>query len=82
MFKHTRSFFRWTPLVILVLASIVAGCGSSSGASGPKALKIIGVPKSLASSYWTIVENGMKCYASKVSNVNIVWDGVPTDQQL
>ena len=82
MFKHTRSFFRWTPLVILVLASIVAGCGSSSGASGPKALKIIGVPKSLASSYWTIVENGMKCYASKVPNVNIVWDGVPTDQQL
>jgi ribose transport system substrate-binding protein len=81
MFKLTRSYRVLASILAIFLTLAVAGCGGSS-ASGPKALKIIGVPKSLASSYWTIVENGMKCYASKTQNVNIVWDGVPTDQQL
>ena len=81
MFKHKWSYRTLALILAVFMTLLVAACGETP-ASGPKALKIIGVPKSLASSYWTIVENGMKCYASKVQNVNIVWDGVPTDQQL
>jgi ribose transport system substrate-binding protein len=77
--------------MVVFLALFVVACGGSSPttttgstptSSGPKALKIIAVPKSLASSYWTIVENGIKCYASKVPGVNIVWNGVQTDTQV
>src|SRR5262249_29977127 len=82
MYKHTRSYRVFALILAVFLTLTVAGCGGSSAASGPKALKIIAVPKSLASSYWTIVEDGIKCYACKVPNVSIVWDGVPTDQQL
>src|SRR5690349_17059785 len=86
MFKQKRSYRAFAPLMVVFLALLVVACGGggspSTTASGPKQLKIIAVPKSLASSYWTIVENGIKCYASKVPNVSIVWDGVPTDQQL
>lgn len=83
MFKHTWSYRASAPLLAVFLILVVAACGSSpTSNSGPKALKIIGIPKSLASSYWTIVENGLKCYASKVQNVNVVWDGVQTDTQV
>ncbi len=82
MFKHKWSFRAFAPIMVVFLTLVVAACGGGTTSSGPKTLKIIAVPKSLASSYWTIVENGIKCYASKVPNVNIVWDGVPTDQQL
>src|SRR5579859_7547632 len=90
MFKHKRSYRAFAPLMVIFLALLVVACGgggSSSGGpssapSGPKALKIIAVPKSVASSYWTIVENGIKCYATKVPNVNIVWNGVQTDTQI
>lgn len=91
MFKHKRSYRAFAPIMVIFLALFVAACGGSSGgnsgggsptSSGPKALKIIAVPKSVASSYWTIVENGIKCYASKVPNVNIVWNGVQTDTQI
>ena len=83
MFKHKRSYHKFAPIVAVFLALLVAGCGGgNTPASGPKTLKIIGIPKSLASSYWTIVENGLKCYASKVPNVNVVWDGVQTDTQV
>jgi ribose transport system substrate-binding protein len=89
MFKQKRSYRVLAPLLVAFLALLVAACGGTgptSGttptASGPKALKIIAVPKSVASSYWTIVENGIKCYASKVPNVNVVWNGVQTDTQI
>src|SRR5579872_6085552 len=87
MFKHKRSYRAFAPLMVVFLALLVAACGGTSPAttptsSGPKALKIIAVPKSLASSYWTIVENGIKCYASKVPGVNVVWNGVQTDTQI
>ncbi|HLV98647.1 MAG TPA: substrate-binding domain-containing protein [Ktedonobacterales bacterium] len=83
MFKHTRSYRAFATILAVFLMLGVAACGGgSTPSSGPKALKIIGIPKSLASSYWTIVENGLKCYASKVPNVNVVWDGVQTDTQV
>src|ERR1700694_4278448 len=91
MFKKNRSYRAFAPIMVVFLALLVAACGGSTPstttgttptASGAKALKIIAVPKSLASSYWTIVENGVKCYASKVPNVNIVWNGVQTDTQV
>ena len=93
MLKHKRSYRVFAPIMVVFLALLVAACGggpsttsggggSSNASSGPKALKIIAVPKSVASSYWTIVENGVKCYASKVPNVNIVWNGVQTDTQI
>src|ERR1700676_2074030 len=91
MFKQKRSYRAFAPIMVVFLALLVAACGgsspsttsgSTSTSSGPKPLKIIAVPKSLASSYWTIVENGVKCYASKVPNVNIVWNGVQTDTQV
>ena len=91
MFKHKRFYRAIAPIMVVFLALFVAACGSSgssggsgssSSSSGPKALKIIAVPKSVASSYWTIVENGIKCYASKVPNVNVVWNGVQTDTQI
>ncbi len=81
---HSRKFSH--RIVVALLASsmaIMAACGStSSGTGGAKTLKIIAVPKSLASSYWTIVENGVKCYATKVTGVNIVWNGVNNDTQV
>ncbi len=92
MFKQKRSYRAFVPILVVFLALFVAACGGSSptstgtsgtpSSSGPKTLKIIAVPKSLASSYWTIVENGIKCYASKVPNVNVVWNGVQTDTQI
>ncbi len=87
MFKQKRSYHVFAPIMLVFLALLVAACGSSgssttSTTSGPKPLKIIAVPKSLASSYWTIVENGIKCYASKVPGVNVVWNGVQTDTQI
>jgi ribose transport system substrate-binding protein len=84
MFKHRWSYRAFAPILVVFLALVVAACGSSPSptSNGPKALKIIGIPKSLASSYWTIVENGLKCYATKVPNVNVVWDGVQTDTQV
>jgi ribose transport system substrate-binding protein len=90
MFKHKRPYRAFAPFMVVFLALLVAACGGSAPASGgstptasgPKTLKIIAVPKSVASSYWTIVENGIKCYASKVPNVNVVWNGVQTDTQI
>ena len=86
MLKQKRSYHALAPILVVFLALLVVSCGGSpsttSTASGPKSLKIIAVPKSVASSYWTIVENGIKCYASKVPNVNVVWDGVQTDTQI
>ena len=89
MFKQKRSYRAFAPIMVVFLALLVVACGGTSTAStststpsGSKTLKIIAVPKSLASSYWTIVENGVKCYASKVPNVNIVWNGVQTDTQV
>lgn len=90
MFKQKRPRHALAAIMVVCLALIVVGCGSTSGGSGsssnsvsgPKALKIIAVPKSLASSYWTIVENGIKCAASKLPNVNVVWNGVQTDTQI
>jgi ribose transport system substrate-binding protein len=89
MFKQKRPRHTLAAIMVICLALIVVACGGSSGGSGnsstsngPKALKIIAVPKSLASSYWTIVENGVKCAASKLPNVNIVWNGVQTDTQI
>ncbi|HZR39689.1 MAG TPA: substrate-binding domain-containing protein [Ktedonobacteraceae bacterium] len=90
MFKQKRSYRAFASIMVVFLALLVVACGggssggggSSSTSSGPKTLKIIAVPKSLASSYWTIVENGVKCYASKVPAVNIVWNGVQTDTQI
>ena len=92
MFKHKWSYRTFAPIMVVFLALLVVACGSTTStstststtptSSGSKTLKIIAVPKSLASSYWTIVENGVKCYASKVPNVNIVWNGVQTDTQV
>ena len=92
MFKQKGAYRAFAPIIVVFLALLLAACGgggsstttggSSGTSSGPKALKIIAVPKSVASSYWTIVENGIKCYASKVPNVNVVWNGVQTDTQI
>jgi ribose transport system substrate-binding protein len=91
MFKQKWSYRAFVPILVVFLTLFVAACGGSNptssgsgtpSSSGPKALKIIAVPKSVASSYWTIVENGIKCYASKVPNVNVVWNGVQTDTQI
>jgi ribose transport system substrate-binding protein len=88
MFKQEQSYRVFASIMVVFLALLLAACGGSGGgggssaSSGPKPLKIIAVPKSLASSYWTIVENGVKCYASKVPNVNVVWNGVQTDTQI
>jgi ribose transport system substrate-binding protein len=85
MFKQKRSYRAFALLLVVFLALFVTACGGSAtttSSSGPKPLKIIAVPKSLASSYWTIVENGIKCYASKVPDVNVVWNGVQTDTQI
>ena len=87
MLKQKRSYRAFASVLVVFLAVLVVACGGSSGGgsstpTGPKALKIIAVPKSVASSYWTIVENGIKCYASKVPNVNVVWNGVQTDTQI
>ena len=82
MFKHTWSYRTFALILAVSLTLVAAACGSTTTSSGPKTLKIIGIPKSLASSYWTIVENGLKCYATKVPNVNVVWDGVQTDTQV
>ena len=92
MFKHKWSYRTFAPIMVVFLTLLVVACGSTAStstststtptSSGSKTLKIIAVPKSLASSYWTIVENGVKCYASKVPNVNIVWNGVQTDTQV
>src|SRR5579883_716129 len=90
MFKQKRFYRAFAPVMVVFLAMLVVACGgggggnggSSNTSSGPKPLKIIAVPKSLASSYWTIVENGIKCYASKVPDVNVVWNGVQTDTQI
>jgi ribose transport system substrate-binding protein len=87
MLKQKRSYRAFASVLVVFLAVLVVACGGTTGGgsgtpSGPKTLKIIAVPKSVASSYWTIVENGIKCYASKVPNVNVVWNGVQTDTQI
>lgn len=83
MLPQRFSYRIYASVLAVTMALAIAACGgSSSGNGGPKALKIIAVPKSLASSYWTIVENGVKCYASKVQNVSIVWNGVNNDTQV
>lgn len=90
MFKQRQAFRAFAPVLVVCLTLLLVACGgptttvgsSTGGSGGPKTLKIIAVPKSLASSYWTIVENGIKCYASKVPGVNIVWNGVQTDTQI
>ena len=89
MFEQKRSYRTFAPIMIVFLALFVVACGGSTGGggtsstpSGPKPLKIIAVPKSVASSYWTIVENGIKCAASKMPDENVVWNGVQTDTQI
>ena len=76
------SYYVFGTLMAVLLTMMLASCGGSSSTGGTKTLKIIAVPKSLASSYWEIVHNGVKCAASKVPNVNIVWDGVQNDTQV
>jgi ribose transport system substrate-binding protein len=89
MFKQKRSYRAFAPILVVFLALFVVACGgtssgsgSSSASNGPKALKIIGIPKALGNSYWTIVENGMKCAASKFPNVTLEWNGVQGDTNV
>ncbi|MBX6765082.1 MAG: substrate-binding domain-containing protein [Rubrobacteraceae bacterium] len=54
--------------------------GGSSGKKGP--LRIAVVPKAVGFDYWTMVENGAKCAASKLNNVSIEWKGVTQETDV
>ena len=74
-------------ILAIVLASVIAGCGSNStttttGSGGNSDLKIIVVPKTLGSSYWDVVQQGAQCAASKLQNVSIVWDGTTAETDV
>ncbi len=61
---------------------LLAACGSSTTTSGPAALKIVVIPKTLGSSYWDVVQQGAQCAASKYPNVSIVWDGTTAETDI
>ena len=75
-------------ILVIVLASVIAGCASNSTSTGSGTptsnsnLKIIVVPKTLGSSYWDVVQQGAQCAASKLPNVSIVWDGTTAETDV
>ncbi len=80
-----------TFIVLSMLALQIAGCGqvtvqsSSSSAGGGKAsgpIKIVVVPKAIGANYWTQVQKGAECAASKVQNVKMQWDGVTAETDV
>jgi len=85
MFKLSRRVT--TTILAVLLALVVVGCGSTTASgtpasSGPGSLKIVVVPKTLGSSYWDVVQQGAQCAASKLSGVNIVWDGTTAETDV
>jgi ribose transport system substrate-binding protein len=53
---------------------------SNSSSNGP--LKIAVIPKAVGASYWESVHQGAMCAASKLSNVNVQWDGVTAETDV
>ncbi len=74
-------------ILALILTLFVTACGgstspSTSTTSGTSNLKLIVIPKTLGSSYWDIVQQGAQCAASRLSNVNIIWDGTTAETDV
>ena len=88
MFRLSKHIF--STMLVIFLAIVITGCsgsgststGGTSTGSGNSNLKIIVVPKTLGSSYWDVVQQGAQCAASKLQNVNIVWDGTTAETDV
>lgn len=55
---------------------------TSSASSSGQALTLAVVPKAIGFDYWTHVEAGAKCAASKLGNVTIDWNGVSAETDV
>lgn len=80
----------------LALPLALGACGGSSPSSSPAAtgapggsatgtgggLNIAVIPKAVGFDYWTHVEDGAKCAAQKLGNVNIEWNGVAAETDV
>ncbi len=55
---------------------------SSSSSSSSKSLTLAVVPKAIGFDYWTHVEAGAKCAASKLGGVTIDWNGVSAETDV
>lgn len=72
---------------LLGIAACSSGSGSStsstsSASSSGKALTLAVVPKAVGFDYWTHVQAGAKCAASKLGNVTIDWNGVSAETDV
>ncbi len=74
------------PLLGIAACSSGSSSGStsstSSASSSSKALTLAVVPKAIGFDYWTHVEAGAKCAASKLGNVTINWNGVSAETDV
>jgi ribose transport system substrate-binding protein len=71
-------------LPLLGIAACSSGTSGSSGTGGSasKALTLAVVPKAIGFDYWTHVEAGAKCAASKLGKVTIDWNGVSAETDV
>jgi ribose transport system substrate-binding protein len=56
------------------------GAGASSAAGTPLAIAV--VPKAVGFDYWTHVQDGAQCAASKLGNVSVEWNGVSAETDV
>lgn len=56
------------------------GAGASSAATKPLTIAVI--PKAVGFDYWTHVQAGAQCAASKLGNVSIEWNGVSAETDV